>query len=102
MKITGTRFAAAALAAALAVPNAQAQVPASVSTPDKVESRLGTLVFKDGVADPPPLRSSSTSSTTYTPWRRSSTAMRPSTSSRFARDSSPRGSTTTMSLRLRG
>ena len=52
MKITGMRFTAAALtAAALAVPNAQAQVPANISTPDKVESRLGTLIFKDGVPD---------------------------------------------------
>ena len=52
MKITDARFAAAVLVAALVVPNAHAQVPANISTPDKVESRLGTLVFKDGVPDP--------------------------------------------------
>lgn len=49
MKIVSTRYAAAALAAVLAVPGAaHAQVPASISTPGKVESRLGTLIFKDG------------------------------------------------------
>jgi hypothetical protein len=40
--------------AALALPNASAQAPISpsIATPDKVQTRLGLLNFKDGVADP--------------------------------------------------
>src|SRR5271169_2436732 len=38
---------AAVLVGALAVP-AYAQMPASITTPDKLETRLGTLEFKDG------------------------------------------------------
>ena len=38
--------------ALLAFTSAHAQeIPASIATPDKVETRLGTLNFKDGVPD---------------------------------------------------
>jgi hypothetical protein len=39
---------AAALVSALAISNAYAQIPPSLVTPDKVETHLGTLEFKDG------------------------------------------------------
>ena len=42
--VTCAIFAVAPLAAAQPSP----AIPASISTPDKVESRLGTLDFKDG------------------------------------------------------
>ncbi|MCO8123135.1 DUF1254 domain-containing protein [Stieleria sp. TO1_6] len=54
MKMTKTRiahrFVAGALLSAFAATSAHAQsaVPASVTTPDKVETRLGTLEFNDG------------------------------------------------------
>jgi hypothetical protein len=35
--------------AALAIAQSQAQVPPQITTPDRVESRLGTLEFRDGV-----------------------------------------------------
>jgi hypothetical protein len=51
MKNAATRYGAGALVAVLAIATAHAQVPASVATPDKVETHLGTLNFKDGVPD---------------------------------------------------
>ena len=51
MKTIATRYAVGALMAALAVANAYAQVPASIATPDKVETHLSTLNFKDGFPD---------------------------------------------------
>ncbi len=48
MKITLTKnLLAAAFAGALALP-AFAQIPASITTPDKVETSIGTLEYKDG------------------------------------------------------
>ena len=38
-----------ALVAASLAPPAFAQIPASITTPDKVETRIGTLEYKDGV-----------------------------------------------------
>jgi hypothetical protein len=39
---------AAALLCSLAVTTAHAQIPPQITTPDKVETRIGTLEFKDG------------------------------------------------------
>ena len=51
-KITCQRYILAAiLLGTVAISSAHAQIPASISTPDKVETRLGTLNFKDGVPD---------------------------------------------------
>ena len=53
MKTTFSRRVIAAALVLCAMPmTPAAQVPQSISTPDRVESRLGTLNFKDGVADP--------------------------------------------------
>lgn len=51
-----TKLIAAALFCALAVTSAHAQefkadVPASITTPDQVETRIGTLKFFDGLPD---------------------------------------------------
>src|SRR5208337_1131369 len=46
-KIRTQNLLAAALVGALALP-AFAQIPASITTPDRSETRLGTLDFKDG------------------------------------------------------
>ena len=50
MTITAKHYvAAAALGGALAVSGAHAQkIPASITTPDKVDTQIGTLEFKDG------------------------------------------------------
>jgi hypothetical protein len=58
---TVKRIAATVPAALMAAPNSQAStapkmkmttdIPASIITPDSVETRLGTLKFKDGVPD---------------------------------------------------
>jgi len=45
---TKTILAAALFAGSLALP-AFAQTPQSITTPDKVETRIGTLDFKDGM-----------------------------------------------------
>ena len=39
---------AGALVGVLALSNANAQVPTSITTPDRMDTRLGTLEFKDG------------------------------------------------------
>lgn len=44
-----TLFAACALLAVPLWSMAQSTPPASITTPDKVETRIGTLEFKDGV-----------------------------------------------------
>jgi hypothetical protein len=52
MKIKSFQSTITAVAVvALSVTTTFAQVPANISTPDRVESRLGTLIFKDGVPD---------------------------------------------------
>src|SRR5678815_3281543 len=48
MKQTKQSILIALIAACFALP-AFAEIPASVSTPDKVETRIGTLDFKDGL-----------------------------------------------------
>ena len=50
MKITSTQ-SAAARSPRRSPSERPGAGPASISTPDKVESRLGTLIFKDGVPD---------------------------------------------------
>ena len=51
MKTThAPRLIVAALAGTLTIASAHAQnIPASITTPDKVETQIGTLEFKDGV-----------------------------------------------------
>ena len=52
MKDVSRYFAPVTICAFLALPHiaaAQAPIPPSISTPDKVETRIGTLEFKDGM-----------------------------------------------------
>jgi hypothetical protein len=63
MRITKRTFISAALAGAIAVTiftgsatqraraQAAAGIPPAITTPDKVETRIGTLEFKDGMPD---------------------------------------------------
>ena len=50
--MTNLRLRAAAIACAITIPHfaaAQTAIPPSITTPDKVETRLGTLDFNDGM-----------------------------------------------------
>ena len=49
MKSTYLTIMSLALATAIHTANAQAPIPPSITTPDKVETRVGALEFKDGM-----------------------------------------------------
>lgn len=79
MKITTLKTLATALVCTLAAATAEAQtapkmemttdIPPGIVSPDKVETRLGTLNFIDGFPDVLPWRSSSTTWTSSARYR---------------------------------